>query len=103
MLEILPVRTTGQTVMIDGYLVPRVEVKEDAATGQWHVVYDGRFSITATLEELQRWLWLLAQAQAVGEGYSCHGANSVFRPNPHKVQVIQISTVETTPRDTREG
>jgi len=103
MLEILPVQTTGQAVTIDGYLVPRVEVKEDGATGQWNVVYDGRFSIMASLEELQRWLWLLAQAQAVGEGYSCHGKNSVYRPNPHGVRVMCIGSVEAAPTDTQEG
>ena len=104
MLEILPPRQCGQTVTLDGYLVPRVEVSENAATGQWHMTYDGRYSVEAdSLEELQRWVWIVAQAQAVGEGYSCHGKNSVYRPNPHKVQVMCIGQVDAKPTGTQEG
>ncbi len=104
MLSILPKCEPGHRVTIDGFAVPRVEVAEDASTGQWHVTYDGRFGIVAdSLEELQRWLWVVANAQAVGEGYSCHGASSVWRPNPHKVQVMCIGSVELAPpMDTQE-
>jgi hypothetical protein len=94
-MQILPPRSPGRQITIDGYAVPRLEVAEDAATGQWRVTYDGRFGVVAeSLEELQRWLWIVAQAQAVGEGYSCHGENSVYRPNPHKVRVMEIGSVE---------
>ncbi len=98
MLSILPKRTSGHQVMIDGFAVPRIEVAEDAASGRWHVTYDGRFGVMAeSLDELQRWLWIVANAQAVGEGYSCHGENSVYRPNPHKVQVMCIGSVKVSP------
>ena len=98
MLTILPKHSPGHQVTIDGFAVPRIEVAEDASTGQWHVSYDNRFGIVAeSLDELQRWLWIVANAQAVGEGYSCHGANSVYRPNPHKVQVMCIGSIETAP------
>lgn len=104
MLEVLPIRSPGHAVTIDGFAVPNVEVAEDPATGRWHVTYDGRFGVMAeNLEELQRWLWIVAQAQAVGGGYSCHGANSVYRPNPHKVQVACIGSVERGPTDTQAG
>ena len=99
-LRVLPKMEMAQGVTMDGYLVPRLEVREDSASGCWNVIYDGRFAVTASLEELQRWLWLLAQVQAVGEGYSCHGANSVYRPNPHKQQVIGIGVVI---KGTQEG
>lgn len=98
MLEVLPKRSPGHQVTINGFAVPRVEVTEDAATGKWHVTYDGRFGIVAeSLEELQRWLWIVANAQAVGEGYSCHGVNSLYRPNPHKIQVMCIGSVDAAP------
>jgi len=103
MLEVLPVISAGREVLIDGYRVPRLTTEEDAATGMWRVCYDNRFSIMATLEEMQRWVWLLAQVQAVGEGYSCHGENSVYRPNPHQVKVMQIGSVEAIPTGTQEG
>lgn len=105
MLEILPKRSPGHQVTIDGYDVPRLEVAEDAETGTWHVVYDGRFGIVAeNIEELQRWLWIVANAQAVGAGYSCHGENSIYRPNPHKVKVMCIGSIATGPvTGTQEG
>lgn len=103
MLEVLPLMTPGQQVTIDGFLVPRLTVSENATTGQWNVCYDGRFSITASLEELERWIWLVAQAQAVGEGYSCHGENSVYRPNPHKVRVMRLESVQTEPTMGTQG
>ena len=104
MIELLPPRTVGSEVAVDGYAVPRLEVSEDPATGNWHVVYDGRFGIVAeSLEELRRWIWIVANAQAIGEGYSCHGENSVYRPNPHRRQIMQIATVSAESKDTREG
>ena len=104
MLSILPKFDPGQRVSIDGFEVPRVEVREDQATGRWNVTYDRKFGIVAeNIEELQRWLWIVANAHAVGEGYSCHGQNSVWRPNPHKVQVMCIGSVQSSPTDTREG
>jgi hypothetical protein len=88
---ILPPHTPGQQVTIDGFVIPRVEVREIVATGHWQVIYDRRFAVEAeSLEELQRWLWIVANAQAVGESYSCHGENSIYRPNPHKVRVMEI-------------
>jgi hypothetical protein len=75
-------------------------VQEIAATGQWNVIYDGRFCVLAEdLEEVTRWLPLIANVQAVADGYSCHGENSVYRPNPHKVQVMCI---ESATRGTQE-
>ena len=98
MLSIIPKRSPGHEVTIDGFAVPRVEVEEDAASGRWQLTYDGRFGVTAdSLEELQRWLWIVANAQAVGERYSCHGENSVYRPNPHKKQVMCIGSIDAEP------
>lgn len=104
MFSVLPPRAPGSQVTIDGFAVPRLEVSEDHATGKWHVTYDGRFGAVAdSLEELQRWAWIVANAQAVGEGYSCHGEHSVWRPNPHKVRVMCIGSIETArPTDTQE-
>jgi hypothetical protein len=94
-IEILPPRSPGREVTIDGYLVPNVEVGE--RDGKWSVFLDGRFGIDGcTFDELQRWLWLLANAQAIGGGYSCHGENSQ-RMNPHKVRCMEIGAPPTTP------
>jgi hypothetical protein len=98
-IRILPEHAV-RMVTLDGYAVPRVAVQEIAATGQWNVIYDGRFcALAEDLEELNRWLPLIANIQAVAEGYSCHGDNSVYRPNPHQVRVMCIDSTAT---DTHE-
>lgn len=91
-IQVLPERTVRE-MTLGGYLVPRVTVQEIAATGQWNVIYDGRFCVLAEdLDEVNRWLPLIANVQAVAGGYSCHGENSVYRPNPHKVRVMEIGS-----------
>jgi hypothetical protein len=99
-VQILSERTI-RAVALDGFAVPRVAVQEIAETGQWNVVYDDRFCVLAEdLDELNRWLPLLANVQAVAGGYSCHGKNSVRMPNPHAVEVRFIDGATT---GTQEG
>jgi hypothetical protein len=93
-IQVLPEEAIRR-VTVDGYLVPRLSMKEIAATGQWNVIYDGRFCVLAEdLEELTRWLPFIANVQAVADGYSCHGENSIYNPNPHRVKVSCIGFVE---------
>ena len=94
MIEILPPRAPGREVTIDGFAVPNIEVGEDPATGLWCLFLDRRYGTDPIpIEELHRWLPMIANAMAIGAGYSCHGANSVWRPNPFKVQVSCIGSV----------
>ena len=91
MLEVLPPRSPGHQVTLDGYLVPDVEVGQ-APDGTWNVVLDGRFAIDGcSFEDLQKWIWLVANAQAIGAGYSCHGENSVTA-NPFKIRCMQLDS-----------
>ena len=95
MIEILPQRAPGNEVTIDGYLVPRIEVGEDPATGKWCLWLDQRYGTEPVdIEELHRWLPMIANALAIGAGYSCHGVNSVWRPNPHKLIVSCINSAQ---------
>lgn len=95
-IQVLPPQSIRR-VTVDGFAVPRVSVHEIAETGQWNVIYDERFCVLAEdLEEVSRWLPFIANVQAVADGYSCHGENSVHTPNPHKVQVMCIGSVEST-------
>lgn len=97
MISILPKLAPGHQVTIDGYLVPGVEVQELQESGQWNLMLDGRFGVTAeSIEELHRWVWIVANAMAVGAGYSCHGENSIYRPNPYRLKVMAIGGNETT-------
>jgi len=102
MIEVMPQRSPGREVTIDGYVVPLVEVGEDPSTGLWCLFLDGRYGTPPVdIEELHRWLPMIANAVAIGAGYSCHGENSVWRPNPHKVRVSCIGTVQS--KDDTDG
>ena len=92
---------TPLSVEIDGVTVPNVEV----FTGDgelFSLVLDRRFgSEYVTREELDRWLPLIAHAQAIGAGYSCHGPNS--RPvNPFGTVSIELEVVPSNTPTLRE-
>src|SRR5262245_21331091 len=60
----------------DGYKVPRISaVPHDDGTVS--VTLDNRFGMPGPVprEEFERWLPMIANAMAIGAGYSCHGAN----------------------------
>jgi hypothetical protein len=88
MLEYLPPRTTRE-VTIDGFAVPHIEARESEDGLDCHIMLDGRFGGIIPAVKAQEVLWLLANALAIGAGYSCHGENSCV-PNPYKVRVSEI-------------
>lgn len=95
MLEYLPPRTE-RSVTIDGYECPYIEAHETADGRECNIMLDRRFGVTVKADDAQQVIWLLANALAIGEGFSCHGENS--RPmNRHKVKVSEISFVSGTP------
>lgn len=73
-------------ITIDGFHVPHIEAHPKRESDSVDLVLDGRFSITATQAEVERWGWFLAQAMAIAAGYSSHGEDS--RPtNRYKVRL----------------
>ncbi len=89
-------------VALDGYVVPRLTANPiDAQQTKWEIVLDGRFGAEFDHDELERVVWLIANAMAIGEGYSCFGENSVVA-NPYKRQAIGIGSLEEL-RDGNEG
>jgi hypothetical protein len=92
MLEFLP-PYSFRGVTIDGYEVPDIEAREVNEGIDCNIILDRRLGITIPAECAQQVIWLLANAHAIGAGYSCHGENSVYRPNPYKVRVSCIDTV----------
>lgn len=77
---------------VNGYKVPGVTGFE--TDDGWNIVVDGRFAITATHDEMERWIWLLANGMAVAAGFTCHGENS--QPmNRYNTQVAQIGAIDT--------
>ena len=90
MLEYLPSRTQHE-VTIDGYACPQIEARETSDGKHSRITLDGRFGATILASDADQVIWLLANALAIGEGFSCHGENS--QPmNRHKTQVSEIST-----------
>lgn len=80
---------TQHRIAIDGYAVPKLEATESADGLECNICLDSRFGATIPAEHAQSVLWLLANALAIGAGYSCHGENS--QPvNPFKVKVMGI-------------
>jgi hypothetical protein len=77
-------------VSLGGYRLPMVSAipQED---GNICLSLDERYLIEGTPEECAKWLWFVANAMAIGAGYSCFGENSSKDPNPFKVQMARIA------------
>lgn len=76
---------------IDGFVVPDLVVhkKNGAKDGEVTVVLDGRFCIDVDEDQLDPWLWIVANAMAIGAGYSCFGEHC--QPvNKFKVRMAQL-------------
>lgn len=88
-------------VTLDGYRVPKLSAIV-CESGNIMLSLDNRFLIEATQEEAAKWLWIVANAMAIGAGYSCFGENSVKDPNPFKVGMNKISMkpdLQLVPKD----
>lgn len=92
MLEYLPPRSSHQ-VTIDGYAVPLIEARESSDGLECHVLLDGRFGMVIPADLAQQVIWIMANAIAIGAGYSCHGENST-EVNPHKVRVFEVDSAK---------
>lgn len=77
-------------LIVDGCIVPRVDVHKRSDTcGLLTVTLDERFSIDVPLEQINIWGWIVANAMAIGAGYSCHGPNSKLM-NPFACRATRI-------------
>lgn len=91
----MPTETVGPfreyyKVLVDGYVVPRLEaIPLDAQQTQWALVLDGRFSIEIDAEDLQTVPYMIANALAIGSGFSCFGENS-NPANPFKREGMRL-------------
>lgn len=88
-------------VVLDGYEVPNLSaiVRKD---GGIMLSLDHRFLIEGPREEVEKWIWIVANAMAIGAGYSCHGENCT-PINPFKVRMTGIGAskpdLRLVPRD----
>lgn len=76
-------------VTCDGYVVPKLRAIVQEGD---HIILtmDDRFMIEGSREEVSKWVPMLANALAIGAGYSCFGQNSVKDPNPFQVEMMGI-------------
>lgn len=84
------VRVEQYKVVYRDFLVPNLIVhRNDDDT--WCLVLDGRF-ITENVSklELHRWIAFIADAQAIGAGYPCHGAEHKY--NPYRVGCVGLGS-----------
>lgn len=85
-------------VKLDGYAVPFIQGCEDDK-GMFHLMLDERFGGEIPMEYANQVVWLIANAHAIGAGYSCFGENSQIA-NPYKCKMSGISItsdIETQP------
>lgn len=76
-------------ISVCGFLVPKLKARK-SDSGEWSVTLDGRFSIDVKEDEMQRWVWILANAMAISAGYSCFGENCVPL-NIYKTRIVGLS------------
>jgi hypothetical protein len=65
-------------VMVDGRVIPRLTGRKNG--DRIDLIVDGRFSASFSESDARQAAWLIAQAMAIGEGYSHLGAESKDRP-----------------------
>jgi hypothetical protein len=79
-------------IKLDGFAVPFLQGREDDK-GMFHLMLDERMGVEIPKEYANQVVWLIANAYAIGAGYSCFGENSI-KANPFKVR---MSGIDLTP------
>lgn len=75
-------------ITVDGFELPKVKGRKNS-DGTWSFLLDERFEITVSENDVQSWLWIVANAMAIGAGYSCFGENS--NPlNPYARRMVGV-------------
>lgn len=77
-------------VMANGFRVPKMTARPNE-NGTVSLCLDERFVIDATPEEAGKWIGFVANAMAIGAGYSCFGENSQ-EVNPYKVGMVGLAS-----------
>jgi len=76
-------------IKLDGYRVPYLSGRVDDQ-GMFHLSLDERFGIEVPEKYAHQVVWLIANALAIGAGYSCFGENSQIA-NPFKCKLSGLS------------
>lgn len=75
-------------IRLDGFRVPQLEGR--LVGGTWHFILDERFGCEVPERYGCEVAWMIANALAIGSGYSCFGENSQIA-NPFKCRMSGIN------------
>jgi hypothetical protein len=80
---------------IAGYEIPNLKFlrRSGANDGLATVLLDNRFAIDVPEDQLDPWLWIVANAMAISAGFSCHGENSTKDWNPYRRKLIGLEQI----------
>ena len=77
-------------ISVDGYVVPYIDAYPvDTLMTKWHLTLDHRFGIDLDENQLQEFMWWIANAMAIAAGYTSHGENCLPR-NPHNTRLMEL-------------
>lgn len=79
-------------IVVDGYQVPHLTGRP--IDGMWHFTFDSRFGCDVPEKYAHGVAWMIANAMAVGAGFTCFGENSKPR-NEFKCRLFGIGSVVT--------
>ena len=75
-------------VRVGNFEVPYIEAHK--TKDGWSLTLDHRFGVDMSDDELQRFMWWIANAMAIAAGYTSFGENS--KPsNPFKTQLVGLN------------
>jgi hypothetical protein len=80
-------------VSLDGYLVPNLRATK-VGDFEYNLIVGNRYAALIHVDDLEDYVFLLANAMAIAAGYTSHGKHS-RRANPYKVQTMEIGSVDT--------
>lgn len=81
-------------LIVDGRVVPNITIKHDNLIPEdLYLVVNERFAMKLeSIEELERWGWILAHAMAIAAGWTCFGdENTSVRYNPYGVHAPVVA------------
>lgn len=76
------------SIVVDGRRIPQL-TGHKSGDNETYLVLDGRFSVTVPNELAYQVAWILANAIAIGQGYSHLGAES--KDHPFAPQIAEIA------------
>lgn len=77
-------------VTLDGYRIPRLTGR--LVDGRWHFCLDERFGVDVPEQDGPGVAMMIANALAIGSGFTCHGENSQpsneFKTQMHGIRIL---------------